>query len=49
MELDSHWTYAGMGKIIMKTIQIDQREPDASLFEMPKGYTVINPENIFSR
>jgi hypothetical protein len=44
VELESEWTYAGMGKIVMKTIQIDQKEPDASLFELPKDYTVIDAE-----
>jgi hypothetical protein len=42
VELESHWTYAGMGEITMKTIQVDQNEPDASLFELPKGYTIVD-------
>ena len=42
VDLENEYTYAGMGEISLKTIKIDQEEPDASLFMVPKGYTVIN-------
>lgn len=41
IELESDWTYANWGTIKMKTLKIDQNEPDSSLFELPKGYRVI--------
>jgi hypothetical protein len=46
VELESEWTYADrMGEISSKTTKIDQSEPDASLFMVPGGYTVLRGNN----
>lgn len=42
VELEGEWTYAGMGESSLKTKEIDQSEPDASLFTIPKDYTTID-------